>query len=588
MTSDGNNPLPTGKSGHSYRYWIVVFRRWITGLNPRIIEYVGYSGLLLLAIQTFFYPLNVHGIVNGNESLYVESAREMALTGEWAIPTLNGLPYLEKPPLFIWLITLAISLGTSIETPPRLAVAIVALLLTYGVVRFSVLLKVGTRGFAAGFILITTVGIDVMSRVAMPDITLTTLFALGCFSFLVALQSGKRGYLRLAAALMGAASLIKGPLAIALFALIVSTYYIIEPTQRTGMRKLLRDPMAAALMFLPLCVWLIAIEVKLSGSAYYFIMNEHVLRFLGKREPHDYYTGTVFYYVPRVFLAFFPWVGMLLFGWMGRSKAVDPAKRQIRRFLWLCVWIPFGFFTLSTAKANYYILICLPAMALLTADYLPNLLRERRRFHMAMAVTVPILILVLIGSFSVWQIRNGMTTPVVPVRDGSGAFTVGVLVSLALLALVLIHAGWRRQALLCVGGLILPLSFQFDHLADLAEPTMSSRRMANYIKRSHPDVPVYLYQDFETVGSLPIYLNRTLPVIDSKSNDLYFGRQMRPDYPNFVDASAVLKTGREALIVVTNDRLRAFEQSALIACASQLALFGRAALYRHACEKTSR
>ena len=59
-------------------------------------DWLAYGGLALVAFAVFFYGIGDYGIINGNESLYVESAREMALTGQWAVPSLNGLPYLEN------------------------------------------------------------------------------------------------------------------------------------------------------------------------------------------------------------------------------------------------------------------------------------------------------------------------------------------------------------------------------------------------------------------------------------------------------------------------------------------------------------
>ncbi|MCX7175894.1 MAG: glycosyltransferase family 39 protein [Proteobacteria bacterium] len=548
-----------------------------------MIDQLGYTGLFVLSLYSFFYGMGDYGIINGNEALYVESAREMVLSEQWAIPTLNGLPYLEKPPLFVWLLTLAAHMSDSIELAPRSVTAGAALLLTLGMVRFSVLLRIGNRGFAAGFILVTSLGVDVMSRVAMPDLLLTTLFALGCFSFLTSLHHGKLAYYRLAAALLGAASLVKGPLALALFGLIVSANYAIEPAHRKAIRNFVFDPLAAALMFLPLCLWLLIIESQLPGSAYYFIVNEHVLRFLGMREPRDYYSGSMLYYVPRLFLFIFPWAGVLLFGWLGRSQQIEPVRQQNQRFLWLCVWIPFAFFSLSSAKANYYILLCIPPMALLTAEYLPNLLRERRRFHLGMAVTVPILIFVVIWAIRIWELRSGKTERLIPIRDGSGSLTMAVLVVLLLLVLTLIQFGWRRPAILCLGGLIMPVSFQFDHLVALSEPIMSSRKLAAYIQEHYPDARVYLYQDFESVGSLPIYLKRTLPVIDSQSNDLYFGRHRQPDHTNLVTAEAVAALGPGSLVVVLKERQHAYQSTPLAKCSEEVTTIGKARLLRVGC-----
>ena len=581
MLNDNDHTVPK-KQKHGYRFWILQFRRKVTSVDPRVFDHLGYSGLVVLSLWALFYGLGDYGIINGNESLYVESAREMALSGNWAVPTLNGLPYLEKPPLFIWLITAAASLSASIEWPPRLVTASAALLLVLGMVRFSVLLHVGKRGFAAAFILITTLGIDIMCRVAMPDMTLTALFALGCLSFQAALQTNSLSRLRLAAGLLGAASLIKGALPLMLFGLIVTAYYYLEPSRRSDIRKLARDPFAFLLMFLPLCLWLIAIEVRLPGAANHVIVNEHIQRFLGVREPHDYYTGSPLYYVPRLFLFFFPWAGVLLFGWLGRSRDVNADKQQIRRFLWLCVWIPFGFFTLSTAKANYYILLCLPAMALLTADYLPDLLRERRRFHLTMAVVLPVMLLVAIWAFRIWAIRAGRTEALIPSGNDRGPLTITVLLILSLLVLLLITMGWRRQAILCLGGLLVPLSLQFDHLVVRAEPFMSARTIASFIQDNYRNASVYLYQDFEAVGALPIYLKRTVPVIDSRSNDLYFGRQIYPGHPNLISEEKLLMSGEEALIVVMNERQKDFANTSLAKHSIELTAIGRAKLFRYA------
>lgn len=575
-----NDRVAESRQRHGYRFWILRLRHRAVAVDSRVIELMGYAGLLGIALWVFFYGVGDYGIVNGNESLYVESAREMALSGEWAVPTLNGLPYLEKPPLFIWLITAASGLSDSIELPPRLVTVCAALLLALGVVRFSVLLKVGRKGFAAAFILVTSLGIDVMSRVAMPDLTLTTLFSLGCFNFLAALQTHNANHSRFAAGLLGAASLMKGALALMLFGLVLLAYYALEPTRRSEIRKLVRDPVAVLLIFLPLCLWLIAIEAKLPGAALHVIVDEHILRFLGIREPHDYYSGSPLYYLPRLFLFFFPWAGILLFGWLGKSRNVSSDKQQIRSFLWLCVWIPFGFFTLSSAKANYYILLCLPAMALLTADYLPDLLRERRRFHLAMAVIVPIMLFIAIWTFRIWQIRSGKTAVFVPLQDGSGPLTITVLIMLSLVVLTLILAGWRRPAILCLGGLLVPVLLQANHLIAHAEPLISARTMAAFIRDNYRNVPIYIFEDFEAVGALPIYMKQTIPVIDSKSNDLFWARRIRPDHPNFVAADKVLASGNEALVVVMQDRLEDFESTSLSKASTELTEIGRAKLFR--------
>ena len=53
---------------------------------------------LWLAATAWARPLNLP-----DEGRYVGVAWEMLRSGEWLIPTLNGLPYFHKPPLFYWI-----------------------------------------------------------------------------------------------------------------------------------------------------------------------------------------------------------------------------------------------------------------------------------------------------------------------------------------------------------------------------------------------------------------------------------------------------------------------------------------------------
>lgn len=44
-----------------------------------------------------------------DEGRYVGVAWEMVRSGDWLTPTLNGLPYFHKPPLFYWITALSLS-----------------------------------------------------------------------------------------------------------------------------------------------------------------------------------------------------------------------------------------------------------------------------------------------------------------------------------------------------------------------------------------------------------------------------------------------------------------------------------------------
>src|ERR1700722_20517422 len=65
--------------------------------------------LLLVAVCGFllFYGLGAFGLLGADEPRYAQVAREMLDRGDWITPTLNGKPWLEKPPLYYWQAMLA-------------------------------------------------------------------------------------------------------------------------------------------------------------------------------------------------------------------------------------------------------------------------------------------------------------------------------------------------------------------------------------------------------------------------------------------------------------------------------------------------
>ena len=60
--------------------------------------------LALLGALLFLPGLGRRDVWNPDEARYAEVAREMRLSGSWAVPRLNGEVYTQKPPLFFWAI----------------------------------------------------------------------------------------------------------------------------------------------------------------------------------------------------------------------------------------------------------------------------------------------------------------------------------------------------------------------------------------------------------------------------------------------------------------------------------------------------
>lgn len=59
--------------------------------------------LLIIYIVYFFVFLGWRHLSIPDEGRYPEIAREMLSSGNWVTPTINGVPFLDKPPLYYWL-----------------------------------------------------------------------------------------------------------------------------------------------------------------------------------------------------------------------------------------------------------------------------------------------------------------------------------------------------------------------------------------------------------------------------------------------------------------------------------------------------
>ena len=56
-----------------------------------------------------FWKLSAPALMDPDEAHYAQLTREMLRAGNWMIPLLDGLPYIDKPVLFHWLQGLAIA-----------------------------------------------------------------------------------------------------------------------------------------------------------------------------------------------------------------------------------------------------------------------------------------------------------------------------------------------------------------------------------------------------------------------------------------------------------------------------------------------
>jgi len=549
----------------------------VTTLTPRISarwDIFAYAALGVMVFFSFFYGLGAYGLLNDNEGLYAEAAREMQQSHAYIIPTLDYVPYIEKPPLLYWLLSLSYSLFGVSEFSARLVPASAATLLCLELVRFGRRIGRTQTGILAAFVLVSSLGFALLARTVMFDMLLTAFIAFSLFAFYRWYEDDRPRDLRLAYLFLGLGVMTKGLVALALVVLAVTAFLPFAGFERRRIRALADIP-GMLLFLLATLPWHLAALLSDPGFGWFYFINEHVLRFLGRRLPHDFYTGPVYYYVPLVLAGLLPWSGWLVFGFR-RLAAREPFEKFL--LAWFTVF--FLFFSVSRDKGSYYLITAMPAAALFVAMQIERCVREgRSRLNDVIAVT---------GLATSVILAAWVLLPYRELLQSSTALRVaGVMLVVVTLGIALSLATRESSStqplplVIALSALVAPFALVVVSGMVAAQGELSEAGFARAIAARTTGHPVVLFRDFEQVSSLLFYLHRPLPIIDSASKDLYYGQHTRAGRKQFFTSADLVRwSAAEKLYVVVRDaRRREFEKGlrgrifCRVAAGDQVALY---------------
>jgi 4-amino-4-deoxy-L-arabinose transferase-like glycosyltransferase len=348
----------------------------------------------MVALPIFFLGLGTPALYDPHESLYAEIGREMLVRGDWLTPHLNNTRYLDKPPLLYWLIGFSYKAFGVSEFAARFPIAMAGLggvVVTWSIGRW---LCDGRVGVLAGVVLTASLGYFLFSRQLLPDMVFSCLTTL---SFYGALRSFAPTRAQRLWTLPFYVSLALGVLTkgfVGLFPLVVVVVYIMLIGKRHILRAMM--PLWGGALFLMLTIpWHLIIAWQHEGYFWYYVMNEHVLRFLGQREPIDYISLPLPIFVLVLLFWLLPWspyLALILPPGLLRREKEPTAEAQGTLFLWLWAGALLVFFATSRARLPQYALPAMPALALLIAKSLDDRLGGRvgssKGFMLATAVSL--------------------------------------------------------------------------------------------------------------------------------------------------------------------------------------------------------
>ena len=483
-----------------------------------------YVGMAVLLGTLWLAMLPLRPLFNPDEGRYAEIPREMLAGGDWVIPHLNGLPYIEKPPLQYWATALSLALFGKNEFAARLYTGLSALGTILATALAARRLGGGAAGFRAGAMLAGMALVGVMGQLLTLDMSLTLYMSLALAAFLAAQAArgpgAERGWMLLAWAATALGMLTKGLVAGAIPAAVLVLYSAYS--RDLGPWRRLHAGTGVPLFLAIALPWYWLAARRLPDFLQFFFVHEHFARYLtpsADREQPWFFFGIVF------LVGSIPWtlsalrVAFLDWPRFGERRGFDPAL-----FLKIWVWFVCLFFSLSDSKLVPYILPAMPAVALLVAT-LPEdiLLRDLARTAVATVA-------VALGLGAFCAIAPHYVTP----SDRSAYFLAldRPLVEVALLLAVsglYVLSRRRRDATECAvflgGGWCLSVLLVMRAAAAVA-PIYSGVEIARAFPRPPPDAPLYSLRTYDQ--TLPFYWGRTVELVSFRG-ELDYGLRRDPE-----------------------------------------------------------
>ena len=364
----------------------------------------------------FFFHLGSYGLWEPDEARYAEIAREMLASGNFIVPHLNYVPYIEKPPLLYWLTACSMWLFGVNEFAARFPGAIAAIVGVLAVYVFALRTFDYRRAILAAAVLSTSGLYALMAQVLTTDMLLTATTTVATLAAFLHWREGGR-WCWLSYVAMGLAVLTKGPVGAVLPLGSAAIFLWWEGELRRAIRRFHLVPGLAltAAICLP---WFVAITLREPGFFDFYFIGENLRRFLQSSYSHG---EPFYYYVPVIIGGMLPWtIFVPLPPW--RSLAPNPA----RRFCLIAAAETVVFFSIASAKLIPYVLPALPPLAIVIADALMTCGERGAGNFKRLVIAGPILALAGIGVLATAVLAGSFSHPY-PMMVRPALYAAGVL-----------------------------------------------------------------------------------------------------------------------------------------------------------------
>jgi 4-amino-4-deoxy-L-arabinose transferase-like glycosyltransferase len=543
-----------------------------------------WPAILVLFILVYLGSAFSPALQDDADSTHAEAAREMLVTHDYVTLHVNGVRYLEKAPLMYWLIALSYRVFGVNEFAARFP-TVIAMFLMMLLGRTWGRRAYGPRaGLYAALFVLTTAGFYLFTRIIIPEAILALFIASSLYFFLTALHVPEpwrwyAGYASLALAV-----LTKGLIALVFVGITAAVFLAITGAWRQW--REFRLPSGLLLFLLIAAPWHLLAGFRNPRFFWFYFVNEHFLRFLGKRYPHDYNKVPAALYWGLHLVWLFPWSLYLVVAFKNlrrelAARAESYASRSFRACTTLlcAIWaaVVLIFFAFSTSQEYYTVPAYLPILLLL-AGAIADREFSPRRSGLLSASAMTAFVSVAAGTALVAGLWSSRNLPFVPdistvlakhnlsedtlsmshVLDLTGESFAALRLPAALAAFALLFGPAialllriRRKhfAATWLTACAIVLFLLAAHIAlQRFDPYLSSKTLATRIADElRPQDQFAIYGDQAFGSSLLFYLRRPpIYLVNGRTTSMWFGSTY-PDAPRiFLDDSGLLRVWNSA------------------------------------------
>lgn len=341
-------------------------RHWISTAWPHLDGSQGTAAAWIVVLWVVvLWQLESPGLLDPDEAHYAQITREMLRSGRWLVPTIDGLPFIDKPVLFHWLQAFSFLIFGITEFAARAPSAGAAVALAWMTGWAGRQLFGAPTGRRAALMFLTLPATFALGSIGLYDMTFSAALFGGVACLIVAAVCDRPRVQWSGYALLSLAIMIKGPVAVLLLAVAFVATVVCVPSARPrllGLRWLVGPGLAVAAAA-PWFAWMwwrlgdgFVQGYVIQGNVWYIT---HPFRF---RQPN------YFFYTRTLFGAFLPWTLLCTGRLLDR---IGPRRRfsfgDAEVFLWIWSAAVVGVFTLARFKLDTYIYPAAPALCLIAA-----------------------------------------------------------------------------------------------------------------------------------------------------------------------------------------------------------------------------